>query len=349
MAKASWDVIIVGQGLAGTTLAWQLRLAGQRVLIFDTHQSVTASKIAAGLITPITGKRLALSQNFDGQLSVAERFYRNVEAELGQSLFHSQPALRLFATREQHQIWMRRRDHQEYCKHLLSPQPKPVLDPTLGDVGLGGFYMHTAQLDVARFLAASESVLSVVHTAIDWHRDVTFTPEGCYVRGQQSDYVVSCEGFGARHNPYLSWLQFNAAKGDVLTVRFKQAMPRLTIHRGIWLAPTGQENVFKVGSTYDWYDLDQVPSQTARADIEARLRAFIHVPYDVIDHQAAVRPIVRESHPLIARHSAHPRLAVFNGLGSKGALSGPVFASRLADALVNDMTLPLAEAEARRV
>ena len=59
------DAIIVGQGLAGTTLAWCLLEAGLSVLVTDREEEVTSSKIAAGLITPITGQRLALSWQVD--------------------------------------------------------------------------------------------------------------------------------------------------------------------------------------------------------------------------------------------------------------------------------------------
>ena len=56
-----FDCVIVGQGLAGTTLAWHLVEAGRSVLLLDAEAPVTASKISPGLITPITGQRLSLA------------------------------------------------------------------------------------------------------------------------------------------------------------------------------------------------------------------------------------------------------------------------------------------------
>jgi glycine oxidase len=56
-------VIICGQGLAGTLLAWKLLELGQPVIIIDLDEAVTSSKIAAGIVTPITGLRLALSHD----------------------------------------------------------------------------------------------------------------------------------------------------------------------------------------------------------------------------------------------------------------------------------------------
>ena len=50
------DFVIIGQGLAGTTLAWQLKWQGLRGVIVDRDDRTSASRVAAGLMTPATGK-----------------------------------------------------------------------------------------------------------------------------------------------------------------------------------------------------------------------------------------------------------------------------------------------------
>ena len=42
-----FDFLIVGQGLAGTALAWQLRWRGFRVLVFDRGSAITSSRISS--------------------------------------------------------------------------------------------------------------------------------------------------------------------------------------------------------------------------------------------------------------------------------------------------------------
>ena len=95
------DVIILGQGLAGSALAWWLHWSGQRVLLIDRGESVTASRIAAGLITPITGRRMTKADDFDVLLNQAESFYREVEAATGQRLLDNQPSVRFFLNDEE--------------------------------------------------------------------------------------------------------------------------------------------------------------------------------------------------------------------------------------------------------
>ena len=340
MAPTRWDAIIVGQGIAGTTLAWQLRKAGWRVLVIDACEPVTSSKIAAGLITPITGKRLVLSPQFAEHLTVAREFYGAVEKRTGRRLLHDRTAIRLFKSSDERENWARRRDLPDYRAQILNTQPSPLLEPGLGDAGGGGFAMHAAQLDVPAYLDASREVLDVTRMALDWRRDVSFREDGATIGEHSTRFLVSCEGYAASRNPCFSAVPFIAAKGDILTVRFHRPVPPNTLHRGIWVAPTSEVDVFRVGSTYDWENLDQVPSPTARSEIEGRLNEFIHVPYEVLDHRAAVRPIINESRALVGLHPDHGCLGYFNGLGSKGSLLAPWYARHLADHLMYGTPLP---------
>ena len=73
---------------------------------------------------------------------------------------------------------------------------------------------------------------------------------------------------------------------------------------------------------------------------EAKLQAFLRVPYTVLDHQAAVRPIIQFSKGVMGLHPQHQHLGYFNGLGSKGALHAPLFARDFAAFLIDGAPLP---------
>jgi glycine oxidase len=340
---ALWDAIIVGQGLAGTTLAWQLMVAGQRVLVIDAEEPVTSSKIAAGLITPITGQRMTLSWRNDEFLPVAQEFYRDIELRTGGHFFNIRTALRLFSSDTERLAWSKRQTKPEYQAHLLEPQPTPLLDSDISDTG-GGFAMRAAQLDVAAYLTASRMAFAAAGSyrplSLDWLRDVTFDADEITIPQHRTRRLISCEGFAAKRNPYFAHVPFNAAKGDILTVRFHHPMPAHSLHRDLWVAPTAAPDVFRVGSTYDWATLDTVPSASARATIERKLQAFLQVPYTVLDHRAAVRPIIHLSEAVIGLHPQHERLGYFNGLGSKGSLHAPWFARCFTEFLVQGTPLP---------
>lgn len=340
MADRPWDVIIVGQGLAGTALAWCLQDAGKQVLILDASEPATSSKIAAGLMTPITGQRLHISHRYDEFMRTARAFYTSVEKRTGRSFFYERTALRLFRSEGERQKWSERRRKPEYVAHLLNPQPEPLIDPGLCDAEAGGFAMRAAQLDVATYLAASRDVLACEPMDVDWQRDVEFGADGVRVGDHRAGLLISCEGYRAERNPHFSNVRFKAAKGDILTVRFRRPLPAVNLHREIWLAPTSEAEVFKAGATYDWGNLDPVPDPTARRWIEQRLRAFVRVPYAVKRHSAAVRPVLQADRVLIGLHPERKQLGYFNGLGSKGSLQAPWYAQRLTRRLVDGFPLP---------
>ena len=90
-------------------------------------------------------------------------------------------------------------------------------------------------------------------------------------------------------------------------------------------------SIYRAGATYDWNANDIEPTQEARLMIEERLQKLINASYEVIDHVAAVRPIIGSRRTLIGLHPGNDKIGFFNGLGSKGVLTAPLLASNLAD------------------
>ena len=57
MSPAPFDTLILGQGLAGSALAWHLIEAGERVCVIDDGHCRSSTRVAAGLINPLAGLR----------------------------------------------------------------------------------------------------------------------------------------------------------------------------------------------------------------------------------------------------------------------------------------------------
>jgi glycine/D-amino acid oxidase-like deaminating enzyme len=335
------DFIIVGQGLAGTTLAWQLRRRGRSVLLLDREPAVSASRVAAGLITPVTGKRLAASWRWQELEPVAVRFYRSVEAETGRRFLHQRPAVRLFANEAERDEFRRRagpaEDGPVPCIRSLVRVTTEL--PRGLEAALGGFEMpDAARLDVPAYLTASREVFAArgeySRADLDLRSDVRIDPDRVRLPrlGFEAGALILCRGYTSDADPWFGSVPFQAAKGEILTLRIPAYQEARTVHRGLWLAPAGGE-CYRCGATYTWEPLDCEPTATGRAEIEQRLSAFLRLPYEVVEHRAAVRPVVDAGTPVLGRHPAFPRLAFFNGLGSKGSLLAPFFAEQLAACL----------------
>lgn len=59
----NYDFLIVGQGIAGSIIALQLEKFNKHFLIIDKNEKVTSSKVAAGLMHPMSFKRCVINWN----------------------------------------------------------------------------------------------------------------------------------------------------------------------------------------------------------------------------------------------------------------------------------------------
>lgn len=327
------DAIILGHGLAGATLAWHLRWRGWRVLVVDRDAAITSSKVAAGLVVPISGQRLARSWRVEEFLPVARDFYRRT----GTRCFHSVPYVRLLANDDERRRWDERRHDGSFQKLLTHPQPAPLVNMEHFHGPHDGFEMAGAWLDVRAWLA--ESRADLVRQGAWLTADIAATgvqveDEAVTIAGLRARHLVFCQGHEAAANPFFPWLRWKSAKGEILTLHAPDLPEHRVINRGGWLLPLGS-GIFRAGSTYAWDDFTPAPTAAARGEIESRLRTLLRVPFTITGQEAGIRPIINESKALIGRHPVHRRLAIFNGLGSKGVLHAPFFAAQLAAHLVD--------------
>jgi glycine/D-amino acid oxidase-like deaminating enzyme len=336
-----FDFAILGQGLAGTTLAWHLRWRGFRVAVIDRGDIVTASRVAAGLVTPITGKRLAKSWRFERFFTAAVEFYRRVEVATGEELFTRRPVVRLFRDERERAIFAGRSTAE--FRGLVSPEV-PVVDPTWFANRLGGFEMTTAgQLAVPRYLDASREQFRIdggFRTHEVYPADLEFEADAVTLPrlDLSARVVVFCQGFAAAKHPLFRFVPFAPAKGDILTIRAPGLAEHRVLNCGVWLAPVAGD-VVRAGSTYDRDNLDCTPTPAGREEICSRLREFVRLPFEVIGHVAAVRPIVDDRKPVLGILPGQPRVGFFNGLGSKGTLLAPYYADHLAAFLAGERPL----------
>jgi glycine/D-amino acid oxidase-like deaminating enzyme len=77
------DVLIIGQGICGTFLSLELERAGLSCIVIDEERPFTASRAAAGLINPVTGRRIVKTWMIDELLPFAREAYREVGERLG--------------------------------------------------------------------------------------------------------------------------------------------------------------------------------------------------------------------------------------------------------------------------
>lgn len=336
------DYLIIGQGLAGSCLAWELLERGASVRVVDRGEPMTASKISAGLLNPIIGRNYNLSWRFRESFEAAATFYRAREQQLGEHFFRESPLVRLFRDERERETFGRKRDEGRYDGLLTEPQPDPLVPPGIIN-DHGGFEIARAgAVDTGVFLDASRRHFQQLGCFIeDDCRSDDIDPRLGGVRwcGINAACVVMCLGYHGRNCPCFAWVPFRPAKGEILRVRIDSLEDQRILNHGNWLFPA-PGGTWRTGTTYSWEPLDCEPTSPARDMIEKRLGTLLPgTTWSVEGHDAAVRPIINGRKPLLGRHPRQARLAIFNGLGSKGALHAPWCARHLAAHLLDGAAL----------
>lgn len=337
------EYVIVGQGLAGTALAWQLSWAGRDFVVIDAKERYTSSKVAAGLITAITGKRLVRSWRLDECWNTSVEFYRRVERECGITCFHEKPVLRVMWEEPQLAVYQKKITGTEF-DGVLNPDFEPLAEQRF-DAGWGQFEMtRSGYVDTGQYLPASRELFASqgrFHAcSLDPPTDIDCNDGNVLIKplGLNCRRVIFCQGYGGVNNPWFDDLDFNAAKGEILTIHAPELREQRIVHGKVWLLPIGDDH-YRAGATYSRETFDCIPTQAGRAEICGHLDQLLKVPYEVVDHVAAVRPILFVQVPILGMHPEHPRLGVFNGLGSKGVLQSPMLAAKFVDHLTNGTPL----------
>lgn len=341
--SAQLDTIIIGQGLAGSLLAWQLLQQGQQVLVIDNGHTTSSSRPAAGLLNPVTGQRLVKAAQTDEYLAAAQALYTELEQFFDKQFFHPKPMLRLFRKHEEQTIWERRKqdpDYQPYLGVRLTPGQNPLVhDP------LGGFHQyHTGYLDT---IALLDSLQGFLQLGGHYRRqqiqpdDITVEHDRVSVGGTRALRLIFCEGYKAMENPWFSWLPFKPAKGEILTLKSSVELPDEIINAGNWLLPIDR-NTFRFGSNFQWDRLDEVPTDEAREQLLGSLAELLREPAacEVIQQVAGVRPCSKDTAPYLGFHPQHPALGMCNGFGARGTMLIPWHVSCLAETMVGRGTIP---------
>ncbi|MEO2018837.1 MAG: FAD-dependent oxidoreductase [Fuerstiella sp.] len=339
--------VIVGQGLAGSAVAWTLHWAGQSVLLLDRAEQYTASRVAAGLITPVTGKRMVVSAQYDQYLAAAKSFYRRVETETGRYFFSEVEMLRLFEDEAGRAAFLERSDQAKLLK--ISTWEGQL--QAGNEVQQGIRMQQAARLDTTTYLSATRSYFEALgsyrQTVLaegeyqheedkaagerrnqEKNTDKTDSPTVITLASQgiTANRLIMCTG--AATTKLFPEVPNNPAQGDILTVRIPGYIRPEVVHRSVWIAAENNGHQ-TVGSTYDWNNTSNAPTEKGRQEILEKLGRMVDGPVEVLEQVAAVRPTMKDYEPVLGRHPKRPNVFILNGLGSKGALKAPMLAKKL--------------------
>jgi glycine/D-amino acid oxidase-like deaminating enzyme len=323
------DYIVVGLGLAGTAFCETLRKHNKRFVVFN-DSSQRASMVAGGLSNPVILKRFTMAWKASTLIPVANSFYHELEHTLGKKLISDLPVYRRFASVAEQNLWFEAADKQE-LKNYLSPtlvrnDNKGLIAPyDFGNV------LHARRLDTAvtlkSYIAFLEREGLLVSNSFN-HAQLEQN-DSCVTYGSMTaKQIVFTEGFGLRQNPFFNYLPLQGSKGEYLIIKCPTLKENNAIKSSVFVIPLGND-LYKIGANYDCDTSNNLPTDDTKIELIKKLNALLDCPYEVVGHQAGIRPTVKDRKPLVGQHPEYDKLFVLNGFGSHGIMIGPWAADQL--------------------
>lgn len=307
-------------------------------MVVDAHQS-SASRVAAGLVTPVTGQALRCPPDFLRELHHAATFYKRIERKLGQRFWYERPALRIAQTAQQEaRLSARLKDSSPGLAAAKLP-PSATLRKVVAHAAMP----DAARLDVSTYIERSAREFAkhgfLRATRIEPEK-VTIGDDYVDASGLRARRLIWCGGFHDHDNPWLPEAALSPAKGEIIHLQAqghgRSPWESRVVHcSGHWLLPRTAPGAMSFGATYDHYDLHPAPTAKAREKLVAGASELLNVPFEVVDQTAGIRPVGARRQPVVGCHPVHSQILMLNGLGSKGVLWAPREALRVCEMVLS--------------
>ena len=340
--------LIVGQGLAGTLLAFSLLEKGEQVLIADDYNHASASQVAAGMWNPVTFKRLAASWLAKEMLEEMNVTFRKLEEKLQASFFHSLPVARIFNSIQDANFWDEKSDHPEVGRFLSARSNKSVqenFDSPFGNSEVN----ECGWLNVPLFREVSKNYFiqhgNFIEDAVN-ESEVEFLESSVVWKGRAFDKLILCNGIGVNQWKGLESLDLIPNHGQVLDLKIENLEIDAVVNFGQFLLPFGNEK-FRLGATYNWNEVPDEPTEEAKELLLSELTQRMDRTVVIESHKTGFRPTTRDRRPIIGYANENELLGVFGGLGSKGVLLAPYFSKLFSAVLTEGAPIPKEVSTAR--
>ncbi|MEI6051246.1 MAG: FAD-dependent oxidoreductase [Opitutaceae bacterium] len=306
---AAAEVLIVGQGVAGTLLAWECERAGISFKLAAGAEGApaTVSRVAAGIINPVTGRRLVKSWRIDAALPIARAAYREIESAWGVKVWREMRVRRIFQDERERRTGAEKTARGELAPYVVAAETD------------GLWIEGAARVDLPLLLAASQEHWM---RAGLWRRDTV----DILAETKQHHLVVDCRGLAGALDMCWAAVPWEFSKGETLELAVADLAPDVIRNSGHWILPVSKDAVW-CGATHTPGILEATPTVEARIKLEKSASELLggHT-FTVTGQTAGVRVNLPDRHPVVGRHLTLARLGLFNGLGSKGALLAPMLA-----------------------
>ena len=317
------DAIIVGQGIAGSILAYQLLQEGLSIQIFHDQKKESASQIAAGLIQSISGRHLSIADDSLKQILFAIHYYKFLEKQLNTSFFSEISCYR-YLTEEQLKKWQKKSTIEPYKYYLSSELVTPPhnVNKALSFIEVLNNYLVNPAVLLAAFYDFFKQKNCISEHCFD-ESGIEYHSDYVSYNGIKAKRLILCLGHHISELDLFKHVDFQNIKGETMTIsNIKQSLD-VVYQNSEWIVPY-HNDTYRVGATYD-HNLTTEITPKGQETLTQFLNTLGVEYYNITGQHAGIRCVTKNRKPLIAPHPEKERILAFSGFGSKGFMTCPYY------------------------
>ena len=329
------DYLIIGQGISGTWLSYFLQKENQSFCVIDNHEALASSRIAAGVINPVTGRRHVEVWLADVLFPFIKKVYKEISIAIGTSVFEQKNIIDFFPSPQMRESFLQRvAEKNSYLKDYTDEntfQSDFNFEFHCGEIKP----VYTVLLE--KLLPLWQQVLKNKNQFVEENFDIhklQITSDAIRYNDITARKIIFCDGVNATNNPYFHRLPFAPNKGEAIWLDIPSLSKTFIYKKGMMLVPLADTGKWWLGSSYAWDFEHPHPTEIFRKKAESLLQNWLKIPFTILDHKASIRPATIERRPFVGFHPLFPQIGILNGLGTKGCSLAPYFARQIVDFLL---------------
>ncbi len=322
------DYIVVGFGLAGMSFVSHLEANNKTFVVFDNNEN-RPTRVVGGMYNPIILKRFTPAWHAHEMWGYALPFYKKMEKQFAKSYIKPIPIKRILHSVEEQNNWVVASEKPVMSEYMNPEISKESIKGLSADYGFGNIHdVGRVEGDVLLNDYKNVLISKGVFLNEEFDYNLVQISEKVVYKTIKAKTIIFSVGSYLHHNPFFNFLPMREAKGELLLIEIPDLDINFTIKSSVFMIPYGK-NKYMVGATYNWEDKTYEPTESAKLEIETKLRSFLKLPYKIIERRVGIRPTVKDRRPLIGKHPKYEKMAVLNGLGTRGIIIAPLLAKQL--------------------
>lgn len=326
------DFLIIGQGISGTWLSYYLYRENKSFLVIDDNDSNASSRLSAGVINPVTGRRHVEVWMADQVLPFAWTAYHELGAYLDIHAISIKSLIDFFPSPQMRESFLQR----------VSEKKDYVFEYENTEAFQNDFRFEFGAGEIKPvYIAHLESILPAWKNFLQQKSlilEEEFDINGLVLAKDHVEYksitagaIIFCNGHTAASSPWFKNLPFAPNKGEILISEIPGLNQDFLYKKGMVMVPLVEKNLWWIGSDYKWEYENELPTTAFKEKTISLLNNWLKIPFKIVNHLAGIRPATIERRPFVGMHPVYKNVGLLNGMGTKGCSLAPFFAKQLSD------------------